>query len=276
MHDENLLGEFLKDRRMKLDAARFGFTTARRRTPGLRREEVAQRADVSATWYTWLEQGRGGAPSADVLDRLAIALDLTQVEREHLFLLAQNRPPEVQQLDERSVTPQLQRMLDALEYSPAYVKTPEWDIIAGNRAARAVLRDLMALPESERNLMLMMFDSRSRERMVNWESTARFVVATFRAETARAGFSERARSLVDELSVSSAEFRAMWREHDVAAHGAGTKHLQHPVFGPITLEYSAFTVDGNPNLSLVVYNPTTPEDIARVRAFIEQQAFAER
>src|ERR1700691_5329620 len=90
----NLLGTYLKARRAKLDAAALGFPLIRRRTPGLRREEVAQRANVSATWYTWLEQGRGGAPSADVLDRIARALMLTEVEREHIFLLALGRPPE--------------------------------------------------------------------------------------------------------------------------------------------------------------------------------------
>ena len=93
--NDNRLGTYLKDRRAKLDPAAFGLPLERRRTPGLRREEVAQRANVSATWYTWLEQGRGGAPSADVLDRIARALMLTDVEREHLFLLGLGRPPEV-------------------------------------------------------------------------------------------------------------------------------------------------------------------------------------
>src|SRR5580698_7287268 len=93
--DENSLGTYLKDRRAKLDPATFGLPLLRRRTPGLRREEVAQRANVSSTWYTWLEQGRGGAPSADVLDRIARALMLTDIEREHLFLLGLGRPPEV-------------------------------------------------------------------------------------------------------------------------------------------------------------------------------------
>ena len=92
--NENLLGTYLKDRRIKLDPAAFGLSGGRRRTPGLRREEVAQRANISPTWYTWLEQGRGGAASADVLDRIARALMLTEVEREHLFLLGLGRPPE--------------------------------------------------------------------------------------------------------------------------------------------------------------------------------------
>src|SRR5256712_4139832 len=105
----NLLGTYLKDRRGKLDPAALGFPLTRRRTPGLRREEVAQRANVSATWYTWLEQGRGGAASADVLDRMARALMLTDVEREHLFLLGLGRPAEVRYQATDGVSPRLQR-----------------------------------------------------------------------------------------------------------------------------------------------------------------------
>src|ERR1700744_619418 len=119
--NENPLGTYLRDRRTKLDPATFGIALTRRRTPGLRREEVAQRANVSATWYTWLEQGRGGAPSAGGLERIGRALMLTGVEREHLFLLGLGRPPEVRCQAVDGVTPRLQRVLDALELSPAYV-----------------------------------------------------------------------------------------------------------------------------------------------------------
>jgi transcriptional regulator with XRE-family HTH domain len=125
LHDpnDNLLGTYLRDRRAKLDPVALGFPLTRRRTPGLRREEVAQRANVSATWYTWLEQGRGGAPSADVLDRIARALMLTDIEREHLFLIGLGRPPEVHYQAAEGVTPRLQRVLDSLQLSPAIVKT---------------------------------------------------------------------------------------------------------------------------------------------------------
>src|SRR5438270_12177465 len=110
---DNVLGAYLRDRRMKLDPAALGFPSERRRTPGLRREEVAQRANISPTWYTWLEQGRGGAPSADVLDRLSRAFMLTDVEREHLFLLGLGRPPEARYRQNDGATPRLQRVLDA-------------------------------------------------------------------------------------------------------------------------------------------------------------------
>src|ERR1700753_2319213 len=127
MTDRNSLGTYLKDRRAKLDPAAFGFALTRRRTPGLRREEVAQRANVSATWYTWREQGRGGAPSADVLDRIARAMMLTDVEREHLFLLGLGRPPEARYQERESVTPRLQRLLDTLEVSPAIIRPATWE-----------------------------------------------------------------------------------------------------------------------------------------------------
>src|ERR1700746_4128575 len=119
MPSDSQLGTYLKDRRTRLDPAAFGFSMTRRRTPGLRREEVAQRANVSATWYTWLEQGRGGAPSGEVLERIARALMLTEVEREHLFLLGLGRPPEVRYQATEGVTPRLQRVLDALAVSHA-------------------------------------------------------------------------------------------------------------------------------------------------------------
>src|SRR6202046_4627380 len=116
---DNLLGNYLKDRRSRLDPAAFGFAGGRTRTPGLRREEVAQRSNISPTWYTWLEQGRGGAPSAEVLNRIAAALMLTDIEREHLFLLGLGRPPEVRYRAVEGVTPRLQRLLDAFGVSPA-------------------------------------------------------------------------------------------------------------------------------------------------------------
>jgi len=273
-HD-NPLGTYLRDRRAKLDPAAFGLPLQRRRTPGLRREEVAQRANVSATWYTWLEQGRGGAPSADVLDRIARALMLTDVEREHLFLLALGRPPEVRYQAAEGVTPRLQRLLDALELSPAIVKTPTWDVVAWNRAAAAVLTDYGALAPEQRNILRLIFcDPRVRAAQFDWDSVARFVVAAFRADAARAGATARVEALVDELSRTSSEFTAMWRDNDVRSYGEGLKRLRHPTAGAIAFEYSAFAVDGRHDLGMVVYNPATPEDAQRVRSLIESQTKA--
>ena len=270
MTNANSLGTYLRDRRAKLDPTAFGFPLKRRRTPGLRREEVAQRANVSATWYTWLEQGRGGAPSADVLDRIARAMMLTDLEREHLFLLGLGRPPEARYRAPEGISPRLQRVLDTLEYSPAFIRTATWDVIAWNRAAAAVLTDYSTLPDGQRNVLRMMFrDSGVRAAQPNWQSVARYVVASFRADVARAGAARNVQSLVDELCATSPEFAAMWRDNDVQGHGDGVKVLHNPIAGPLSMEFSAFAVDGRPDLNMVIYNPATPADADKIRALLK-------
>jgi transcriptional regulator with XRE-family HTH domain len=270
----NLLGAFLKDRRLKLDPAAFGYASERRRTPGLRREEVAQRANISPTWYTWLEQGRGGAPSADVLDRITRALLLTDVEREHLFLIALGRPPDARYRKSESVTPRLQRVLDALDPCPALIRTAIWDVVAWNRAASVMLIDYGALPPEERNILRFHFlDRRARAAQYDWESVARFMVGAFRVDAARAGAAAEVEPLVHELCRLSPQFRALWRENDVPGpHGEAVKHIKHPVLGPFAFEYSVFAVDGRPDLNLMVYNPATAADAERLRALSEATA----
>ncbi len=267
---ENRLGSWLKTRRAKLDPAAFGLPAQRRRTPGLRREEVAQRANISPTWYTWLEQGRGGAPSADVLDRIARALMLTDVEREHLFLLGLGRPPEARYRRADGITPRLQRVLDALEPTPALIRNAIWDVIAWNRAATLMLTDYGALPPEQRNILRFIFlDPRVRAAQYDWESVARFVVGAFRVDAARAGAAADVKPLVDELCRASPEFKAMWDDNDVqAAHGEAVKRIRHPVLGEVAFEYSAFAVDGRPDLTMVVYNPVTEEDAKKIGGLI--------
>jgi transcriptional regulator with XRE-family HTH domain len=269
---ENALGQYLKDRRTRLDPAKLGLPLTRRRTPGLRREEVAARANVSATWYTWLEQGRGGAPSAEVIDQISQALMLTDDEREHLFLLAFGRPPEVRYRAAGAVAPLFQRMIDAMELSPVLVRTSTWDVVAWNRAASAVLTDYGALPLGERNIVRQIFcNPRIRAAQPNWESVARFVVAAFRADVARAGAAQAVEGLVDDLRRRSTEFDILWRDNDVRSFGQGTKLVRHPISGLLRLEYSAFAVDGRPDLAMVVYNPATAADADRIRPLVESE-----
>ncbi|MDC7806739.1 helix-turn-helix transcriptional regulator [Luteimonas sp BLCC-B24] len=261
----NRLGLFLRDRRQRLDPAAFGLG-GRRRTPGLRREEVAQRAHISTTWYTWLEQGRGGAPSPRVLDRLADALLLTEAEREHLFLVAVGSAPRTQARTQDGISSRLQRLLDAMPLIPATVATATWDIVGWNRAARLALTDYEALPPDERNVLRRMFlDPRTRAAQRDWAAVARFLVATFRAATARAGQDARAEALVAELTGTSDDFTRMWTENDVHTTGEGAKTIRHPRVGEITFEFSSFAVDGRPDLRLMVYNPADEDDLAKMR-----------
>jgi transcriptional regulator with XRE-family HTH domain len=268
----NLLGTYLRDRRTRLDPAAFGFVGGRRRTPGLRREEVAQRANISPTWYAWLEQGRGGAPSAEVLERIAKGLMLTEPEREHLFVLGLGHSPVVRYKASEGVSPRLQRVLNAMEVSPAIIKTPLWDVVAWNRAAAAMLTDYSALPPAGRNILRLIFsDSRVRASQEDWRSLARFVVGAFRADVARAGATAEIAQLVEELSRLSTEFETLWLANDVNAYGEGLKRLHHAKLGLLELEFSAFAVDGRPDLGMIVYNPVTTTDAERIRAYIGSQ-----
>ncbi|UNK40761.1 helix-turn-helix transcriptional regulator (plasmid) [Shinella sp. H4-D48] len=267
--NDNALGIFLRDRRMRLDPATFGFQPGRRRTPGLRREEVAQRANISPTWYTWLEQGRGGAPSAHVLDRIAVGLMLTEPERDHLHVLAFGHPPEPHYRQHESITPRLQRVLDAMPFSPAIIRTATWDVVAWNKAATFILTDYARLPRDRRNILRMIFsDERVRAAQDDWRNVARYVVGAFRADAARAGAGMEIRQLVDELSASSPEFKAMWDDNEIAAAREGIKRLHHPYLGAIELEFSSFAVEGRPDLNMMVYNPASAEIMAQFRTLI--------
>src|ERR1700744_1592967 len=268
--NENLLGAFLRDRRIRLDAAAFGFAGSRRRTPGLRREEVAQRANISPTWYTWLEQGRGGAPSADVVNRSPGAPRVREVEREHLFLLGRGRPPEARYRKADGATPRLQRVLDALDPSPALIRNAKYDVLAWNRAATVMLVDYGSLPLEQRNILRFIFlDPRARAAQYDWASVARFVLGAFRVDAARAGAAAEIEPLVDELCRLSPEFKAMWRGNDIQTHGQAVQRISNPIVRSLAFEYSAFAVDGRLDLTLVVYNPATPADMQRIAALME-------
>ncbi|MES2022613.1 MAG: helix-turn-helix transcriptional regulator [Pseudomonadota bacterium] len=270
----SLLGAYLRDRRTRLDPVALGFGGGRRRTPGLRREEVASRANISATWYTWLEQGRGGAPSADVLDRIAKGLLLTEPEREHLYMLGLGRPPEARYHPVDGISPRLQRVLDGMVLSPAIIKTAMWDVVGWNRGAALVLTDYAKLPREQRNILRLMFNSHHvRDRNADWDGIARFVVGAFRADVARAGANDSAAvtQLVTELCRVSPEFEALWQDNDVAAHGEGVKRIHHPTAGPLAMEFSSFAVEGRPELGMIVYNPASPADAERLRTLLESR-----
>jgi len=206
-----------------------------------------------------------------VFDRIARALLLTEVEREHLFLLGLGRPPEVRYQNNDEVSPRLQRVLDALDPSPALIRTAIWDVVAWNRAATVMLADYGSLPLKQRNLLRMVFlNPQARAAQSEWEIVARFVVGAFKLDAARAGAARDAEPLVDELCRLSSEFAAMWHNDDVrGVHGDAVKHIHHPVLGQIAFEYSTFSVDGRTDLSMVVYSPATPADAEKIQSQID-------
>ena len=161
----------------------------------------------------------------------------------------------------------LQGVLDAMDSSPAFIRTVSWDVVAWNAAAAVVLTDYDALLPVERNILRLLFlDQRSRTLQLDWEGMAKFVVAVFRADIARARADVSVEPLVEELRQASADFARIWDDGDVRGFGDGLKQLRHPVLGDITLEYSAFSVDGRPDLSMLVYNTTNTVDAGRIRA----------
>jgi transcriptional regulator with XRE-family HTH domain len=269
--DTNPLGQFLRDRRGKLNPAAFGFPSTRRRTPGLRREEVALLAHVSPAWYTWLEQGRGGVPSADVLDRLARGLGLTAAEREHLFLLAQNRPPEVSVPELQTVDPSLQRLVDSLVLSPAVIHTPAWDVLAANRVALILLGPPGEVPPRYNILegFFLRLEAGDWAEHPHQNDMVRAIVARFRAEAFRAGFGARVQEVVNNLVQTSSLFREVWRAQEVDRRGEPVKTFLIPGQGPIALEPTTFSVDASPGLKLVVFTPVSALDRDRIRVVLE-------
>lgn len=225
--------------------------------------------NISPTWYAWLEQGRGGAPSADVLDRIARGLMLTEPERDHLHILAFGHSPEPRYRQHESITPRLQHVLDAMPFSPAIIRTATWDVVAWNKAAAVILTDYAKLPKERRNILRMIFsDERMRAAQDDWHTVARYIVGAFRADAARAGAGVEIRQLVEELAAISPEFKAMWDDNEITSAREGIKRLYHPVLGQIELEFSTFSVEGRSDLNMMIYSPANFEVMEQFRILI--------
>lgn len=254
------LSEFLRLRRERLSPVELGLPAGRRRrTPGLRREEVAALAGVGLAWYTWFEQGRNISVSAGFLENLARVLKLDAAERRHLYLLAHQRPPSEPGRTWCTVPAQVRRLMDDLPARPAYILNLRWDVVAWNAAADRVF-DFSAQPPGRRNLLWMLFaDPALRQLFVDWSAQAPAMLSTFRRDFASAAGEPDITELVDELERVSPEFKSWWREHDV--HGAciGLRRLRIASLGELDFEHATLTVDESRHLRLVVYAPAPAE-----------------
>jgi len=250
-------GAFLRSRREKLTPENVGLPHGvRRRTPGLRREEVALLAGVGTTWYTWLEQGRDVQPSPEVLSALANALRLDPAERRHIFILSDRPLPEWQATGPECVTDSLQRILKSLTGQPAYILGRRWDVLAWNRAAKVLFGDYAKLRGDARNIMHMLFANREhRALLVDWAELAPAALAMFRADTARYIGDPEFERLIATLMQSSPEFRKWWTKHDVSRDVPRQKRIKHPLAGRMVFEYASFMVAEQPGMKLVVYTP---------------------
>lgn len=253
------LAEFLSARRARLTPQDAGLTgpVARRRVPGLRREELARLAGVSVDYYTRLEQGRSRSASTDVLDALSTALQLTDDERQHLHLLAKPAPVQRKQRSRpQSVDPSTLRLLELFDQvsSPAFVLGRRLDVLAHNRLAGALITDFRALPAPLRNQARFVFlDPHARELYAEWAEVAADTVAMLRLDAGRYPRDEKLSALVGELSIQSAEFSSLWSHHKVARRTTGTKAYQHPLVGDLQVDYQALNPAGDPDQVLIVY-----------------------
>ena len=262
------VAEFLRARRARLRPADVGLPAgARRRTPGLRREEVAQLADISPTYYTFLEQGRDIRPSAQVLDALGRALRLTPAERAHLHDLVHGGPAVAAQAPD-TLLPAVAAMVARLDPWPAYVTGRRFDVLACNRAARALWADWPARPEPDRNILWWTFlDPAARSILADWESVARAELARLRSASARHPDDPDFGALIARLQDGSEEARQWWPEHDVVPLSSGVKRIWHPALGVIDFQHVVLQVADDPEQKLVTFT-ASPQEAARIGGLI--------
>jgi len=245
------LGDFLRARREALKPQDVGLPEyGRRRVPGLRREEVALLAGVSSDYYIRLEQGRENSPSPQVLEAVARALKLDAESADHLNRLCLTPSQRPHGRGETDVSPQLLRLMDGWEHTPAFVLGPALDILAGNSLATALHSGFDAFDNLARNVFV---DPAGREFYQEWERAAHSCVAELRAAYGHDPESGRIAEVVGELSAESEEFAGIWRLHDVKSKAQEGKHLRHPDVGDLHIAFAAFTVNGAPHQQLVVY-----------------------
>ncbi|RSN71362.1 helix-turn-helix transcriptional regulator [Actinomadura sp. WAC 06369] len=262
------LRDFLRTRRARVTPADVGMPSGgRRRTPGLRREEVAVLAGVGVSWYTWLEQGRDIKVSEDVLDAVARALRLDRAEREHLYLLAGLNPPRAAAGPAVPVTPELRRLLDAWSPRPAYIRGRHWDLVAINDAAREVF----GYGDTDHNCLVTFFTSmRYRRQHLHWEAAAPGVVGRFRADAARHPDDPEFARIVADLGTVSPEFAELWARHEVSTGAQAVKAVLHPEAGELVFESTLLPLADRPGQDLVLHNPRpgtgTEERLERLMA----------
>jgi transcriptional regulator with XRE-family HTH domain len=269
------LADFLRQRRASLSPADVGLPPGvRRRTPGLRREEVAQLANIGASWYVWLEQGRDVRPSAQALGSLAQAFRLTLNERRRLFLLAGQPPPPSGSPAEELLRPALQQMVDALDPIPASVLGSRWDYLAWNKAADA----LFSVPEASspyaRNLIWQTFTNPMRRESPYWEAIARAMLGEFRATSMRHPGGAWFEELIEDLKRVSPEFREWWPHHDVRRALDGHKVIEHPTMGRLEFEHFNLQSLSDPDIKVMIYAPDAATR-AKLERFLQARSAAQ-
>jgi transcriptional regulator with XRE-family HTH domain len=257
------LADFLRTRRSSIQPDDVGLPDGgRRRTPGLRREEVALLAGVGTTWYTWLEQGRDVRASLDVLEALSRALRLTPAERAHLILLGRGEQASPCKAPAEDVSPTVRRLVENLGPGPAYLLGRRWDYLAWNKSFELVFSWEPGPEPLSRNHVWLWFMDPARRKLCSsdWAISARTLVAKFRADSARNIGDPVFEELISTLNSSSPEFRKLWKRHEVAGSGAGRKELTHPTVGPLVFDHAVFNHGETAEQRLILYSPSCEHD----------------
>jgi transcriptional regulator with XRE-family HTH domain len=267
------LAAFLRTQRARLRPADVGLPEdsdpGRRRTPGLRREEVAQISDVSVTWYTWLEQGRNISPSEQVIEALARALLLDTDQRRHIRGLA-GLPTATGKTHTHDTVPRLQRLVNAAAPNIASVYDMHFDYVVWNEPYKRLRNDPALLPAGRRNLLWMMFtDTENRARMVRWEPAARAVLSQFRAAAGQRPGDPRFATITADLTEASPEFREWWAEYPIRDFRPATIGIDHPEIGQLGLEMFQFRPVEHPDMLMVLQVPRSTDDLQRVTSLLD-------
>jgi len=276
MEDKNRrveLANFLKTKRSQITPKEVGLPDGmRRRTSGLRREEVARLASVGLTWYTWLEQGRNISVSPQVLKGISRALQLSTVEQRYLLILAHPALIGVMDVeqDESLLEPNLQCILTNLYNTLGFIMDQHWNIVAQNKAMERVYCDFSALPAKDRNLIrFILTNPLCTERVTNWEEVAKNTIAIFRADTAHFIGKQWFTELIAELTTASLHFRKWWSDSDIQVMYNAPKLLAHPTAGEMWLDTTIFNVQGSSSpYRLVTVTPSTPESAVKLATFL--------
>jgi transcriptional regulator with XRE-family HTH domain len=248
--------EFLRSCRARIKPSDLGLPEPqRRRTEGLRREDVAALSGVSVAWYTWLEQGRQMRVSDEVLERISHTFRLTEDERVYLFSLVQQRPPRLQHDGPQEPPPEIVRMINAAAV-PAVILNLRWDVLAWNRLNSAILRDYAAVPQAQRNLLEILFTGpSSAEDPEEFEKTAARLLAKLRVNYSASGRDPQFESLIRRLESLSPLFRRMWRAPEINVRAYGAHRFHHPQLGELAFENTAYVPDGHPAIRVVMFTP---------------------
>jgi transcriptional regulator with XRE-family HTH domain len=272
------LADFLRTKRASLQPEEVGLPEGgRRRTPGLRREEVALLAGVGTTWYTWLEQGRDVRASLEVLEAVSRALRLTPAERAHVILLGRGEQAPPCKAPAEEVSPTLRRLVENIGPGPAYLLGRRWDYLAWNRSFERVFSWEPGPDALSRNHVWLWFMDPARRTLCSgdWAASARLLVAKFRADSARNIGDPVFEELISALESASPEFRKLWKRHEVSGSGDGHKELAHPLVGPLAFDHAVFRHGETGDLRLILYTPSCEHDTRAKLARLLQEDEAE-